>query len=118
MNIEEYFDTHEDSKALFETVKAAIDAIGPAEMRMTKSQVAWKRRVNFAFVWAPEMYLKRKTTPLVLTVDLRRRDASLRWKEVVEPYPGRFTHHLELRSAEQIDEEVKGWLREAWDKAV
>ncbi len=117
MTLEEYFADHEDSRSLFETVKAVIESIGAAEMRMTKSQVAWKRRVNFAFVWAPEMYLKRKTVPLVLTVDLRRRNASRRWKEVVEPYPDRFTHHLELESAGQIDEEVKKWLREAWEKA-
>ena len=115
--LEDFFKGHDDSRQLFEAVSATIEAIGPAEMRVTKSQVAWKRRVNFAFVWMPGMYLKRSTVPLVLTVDLRRRDASPRWKQVVEPYPGRFVHHMELRSGEQIDDEVKGWLREAWEKA-
>jgi Domain of unknown function (DUF5655) len=117
ITLEEFFGDHEDSRRLFEAVKAAIESIGPAEMRVTKSQVAWRRRTGFAFVWMPEQYLKRKAAPLVLTVGLRRREASPRWKEVVEPYPGRFTHHLELRSMEQIDEEVKGWLREAWEQA-
>ncbi len=117
ITLEEFFAGHEDSHQLFEVVKKAIEAIGPAEMRVSKSQVAWRRRINFAFVWMPEMYLKRKTVPLVLTVDLRRRDSSPRWKQVVEPYPGRFTHHMELKVEAQIDEEVKGWLREAWEKA-
>ena len=118
ITLEELFKDHSESKRLFEAVRQAIESIGPAEMRVTKSQVAWRRRINFAFVWMPEMYLKRKAAPLVLTIDLRRRDASPRWKQVVEPYPGRFTHHLELYDAGQIDEEVLEWLREAWEKAV
>jgi hypothetical protein len=54
----------------------------------------------------------------VLTVGLRRRDGSPRWKQIVEPYPGRFTHHLELRSPGEVDAEVEAWLREAWGLAA
>ncbi len=39
------------------------------------------------------------------------------WTQVVEPAPGRFTHHLELRSPADIDEEVRSWLEEAWTEA-
>jgi len=63
-------------------------------------------------------YLRRNTAPLVLTLSLRRRDASPRWKEIVEPYPGRFTHHLELYSRDDIDDQVRLWLREAWGSAA
>ncbi len=63
------------------------------------------------------MYLRRAPTPLVLTVLLGRRDGSPRWKEVVEPAPGRFTHHLELQTSAEIDDEVRAWLQEAWDAA-
>jgi Domain of unknown function (DUF5655) len=55
--------------------------------------------------------------PLVLTLSLRRRDLSPRWREIVEPAPGRFTHHLELRSTADIDDEVRSWLQEAWAAA-
>ena len=50
----------------------------------------------------------------MLTLSLQRRDPSPRWKEVVEPAPGRFTHHLELYTTADIDDEVLDWLREAW----
>jgi hypothetical protein len=66
----------------------------------------------------PGMYLGKGDVPLVLTVGLRRRDGSPRWKEIVEPAPGRFTHHLELRSSADIDAEVCGWLQEAWEEAA
>ena len=69
-------------------------------------------------VWMPGQYLKGDTAPLVLTLFLPWRDSSPRWKEIVEPAPGRFTHHLELYSPEDIDNEVKAWLRQAWVNAA
>lgn len=65
----------------------------------------------------PGVYLRGQYAPLVLTLGLRRRHPSPRWKEVVEPAPGRFTHHLELNAAAEIDDEVRSWLREAWAAA-
>jgi hypothetical protein len=53
----------------------------------------------------------------VLSIFLRRRDGSPRWKKVGEPQPGRFTHHLELRSAKELDDEVRSHLSEAWREA-
>ena len=47
----------------------------------------------------------------------RHRDPSTRWKEIVEPAPGRFTHPMELRSPEDIDAEVRARLQEAWAEA-
>jgi len=116
--LEEYFAGHDDSRKLYEAVVAALDTVGDYEQRVTKSQVAFRRRVGFAWVWIPGKYLRGQIAPLVLTIDLPRHDGSPRWKEIVEPRPGRFTHHLELRDAEQIDGEVLGWLREAWEQAV
>jgi hypothetical protein len=37
---------------------------------------------------------------------------------VVEPYPGRFIHHLELYATSDIDNEVRKWLQEAWTAAA
>lgn len=118
ITLDEYFaDREPDARPLFEAVRAAIEPIGPVQIRATKSQVAFRRRIGFAWVWIPGQYLRSETAPLVLTIDLHRRDPSPRWKQIVEPYPGRFTHHLELFSAAQIDDEVLGWLREAWEQA-
>lgn len=46
-----------------------------------------------------------------------RRDPSSRWKEIVEPKPGRFTHHLELNAPTAVDDEVCAWLMAAWSAA-
>lgn len=36
------------------------------------------------------------------------KDTSPRWKEIVEPKPGRLTHHLELYSTSEMDDEAAG----------
>ena len=117
MTLDEFFDGHREARHLYDAVAEAVSGIGSVTVRVSKSQVAFRRRSGFAFVWRPGMYL-RKAAPLVLSVALRRRDDSPRWKEVVEPAPGRFTHHLELRSEADVDEEVRGWLQEAWELAA
>ena len=118
MTLDEFFAGWQDSRQIFDALRAAVEALGPVEVRVTKSQVAFRRRRAFAWAWLPGAYLRGKHAPLVLTLSFRHRDPSPRWKEVVEPYPGRFTHHLELRSAAEIDDEVRAWLQEAWAAAA
>ncbi len=117
MTLDEFFAGYDDSRILFETLRKAIEELGPAEIRVTKSQVAFYRQKAFAWAWVPDRYLHGKHAPLVLTLSFRYRDASPRWKEIVEPKPGRFTHHLELYSSADIDDEVRGWLRAAREAA-
>jgi hypothetical protein len=114
MTLDEFFSGQSETRQLFEAVRRAVDAAGPAALRVTKSQVAFRRRKAFAWVWMPAQYLRRAAAPLVLTLSFHRRDTSPRWKQIVEPVPGRFTHHLELHSVADVDDEVRGWLREAW----
>jgi hypothetical protein len=112
--VAEFFAGHEQAGQIFAALQQEIAAIGPASLRVTKSQIAFRRRIAFAWAWMPGMYRHGKNAPLVLTLALRRRAPSARWKEIIEPYPGRFTHHLELSSLADLDEPVRGWLREAW----
>ena len=118
MTLAEFFKGHEASRPLFDALRDTIDAIGPAELRVTKSQIAFRRRVAFAWAWTPTRYLRGQVAPLVLTLSFRYRDASPRWKEIVEPAPGRSTHHLELYAVTDIDGEVRDWLRSAWAAAA
>jgi hypothetical protein len=54
---------------------------------------------------------------IVLSVVLDRHDDSPRWKEVVLPSSAHWMHHLEVRDAAEIDDDVARWLREAADLA-
>lgn len=117
MTPEEFFAGKPLAQTLFAEVCRALDAIGPTSIRVTKSQVAFRCRRAFAWVWMPDQYVRGQTAPLVLSVSLPWRDESPRWKEVVEPAPGRCMHHLELFNPADIDAEVCAWLRHAREAA-
>ncbi len=117
MTPETFFEGQELAWQLFDEIWRAITAIGDAQVHVTKSQIAFRRQKAFAWVWMPGRYLRGDVAPLVLTIGLCRRDASPRWKEIVEPVPGRYTHHLELTTIAEIDHEVRSWLHEAWEFA-
>jgi hypothetical protein len=107
------------ARRLFTAVNAAVTAAGPSTMRVTRSQISFRRNRGFAWAWTPDRWLRPgHVASLVLSIALPRRVRSKRWKEVVEPRPRQFMHHLERYDVEDIDQEVRGWLREAWAGAA
>lgn len=118
MDAADYFRGHPLALALHQKVATTISRIGPARTRVSESQVGFYREHPFAATWRASQYLGREQAPLVLSIYLRRRDISPRWKEVVEPTPGRFTHHLELHSVAEVDDFVQARLTEAWEQAA
>jgi hypothetical protein len=117
MTLDEFFLDHQLSKVIFKALCSMMDRIGPTEIRVSKSQVAFWRRMAVARAWIPARYLKGDIAPLVLTLGFDQRHESPRWKEIVEPAPRHYTHHLELWSAVEVDEQVQNWLQEAWQNA-
>ncbi len=115
--VDAFFEGRTEARSLFDVLRAIVEASGASSTRVTKSQIAFSRRRGFAWAWCPDRWLRGETAPLVLSIALDRRDPSPRWKAVVEPTPGRHMHHLELRDATDLDDEVRAWLREAWDAA-
>ncbi len=103
--------------AVFGVVAQHIEDCGGAELRVARTQVGWARRRGFAFLWKPQRWLGERGAPLVLTVGLPGPDASLRWKEVVEIRPGLVNHHLEIHAADDVNDEVLGCVRRAYEAA-
>lgn len=115
--LDAFFEGHPFARSACDRVIALIDAIGPAETRVTKSQVAFRRRRGFAYVWLPGQYLAHPGADVVLSIALPRQVESPRWKEVAHPAPGTWMHHLEVRDLGELDDEVLGWLRVAFEAA-
>lgn len=112
-----YFAGHPQALAVYRRLLAYLAGIGPVEVRVTRSQVAFRRRHGFAFLWLPGRYLRRPAAEVVLSVALGRHDESPRFKEVVQPASGHWMHHLEFSGPEDVDDEVEDWLREAAEHA-
>lgn len=114
---DEFFAGHPDARAAFERIRTIVDRLGSCEVRVTKSQVAFRRKRGFAYLWLPGRYLERPTAEVVLSIALGRPDPSPRFKEVAHPSPAHWMHHLEVRDLDDLDDEVEGWLREAAERA-
>jgi hypothetical protein len=90
--------------------------LGPLEVRVSKSQIAFRRRRGFAYLWRPGNYVN-SPVPLVLSLALPCELASPRFKQIAHPAPKVWMHHLELRDAGQLDGEVADWMRQAYESA-
>lgn len=104
-------------RRILRAVEAALARIGPAQVRVSASQVTFRRRRGFAFVWRPSRWL-RSPIPAVLSIAFASRVDSPRWKSIAHPAPRIWMHHLELASPDEVDAEVAEWLRRAWDEAA
>lgn len=82
-----FFDGFSDGLALYDAVAQAIRGIGDAPVRVTKSQIAFRRRRGFAYVWRPAQYL-RSDVPAVLSIALPHEVVSDRLTSVARPAPG------------------------------
>ena len=114
---EEFFAGRPDALAAFTEVCAIVGRHGPFEVRISKSQAAFRRKRGFAYLWMPGQYLRKPDAEVVLSIALGRLDESTRFKEVVHPAPAHWLHHLEIHNLSDLDDEVAGWLREAAERA-
>lgn len=103
------FDGFPETLAICGAVREAVDELGAASVTVSKSQVAFRRRRGFAYIWRPGQYVANPV-PAVLSLALPRELASDRFKSVVHPAPRVWMHHLELERPEQVVE----WLAEAY----
>jgi hypothetical protein len=104
--------------AAYGRVAAIVREFGPGDVVASRTQVAFRRRRGFAYLWVPGRWLRRPSADVVLSLALDRPIDSPRFKQVVHPAPTVWMHHLELRGPDDIDAEVAAWLRAAWEAAV
>jgi hypothetical protein len=117
VDIAEFFAGHPESLARFREVEAAVREIGPADVRVTTSEVAFRRRRGFAYVWLPGRWLRRPQVETVLSIALPRRVDSARFREVAHPQARVWMHHLPIDPPGSVDAQVEQWLAAAYDAA-
>ncbi|MDV3222731.1 MAG: DUF5655 domain-containing protein [Intrasporangium sp.] len=103
---------------MYERVLGMVRELGPVEVRVSTSQVAFRVRRGFAYLWRPGQYLRNPAAEVVLSIALGRHDESARFKEVAHPSSRQWIHHLEVRDLADLDDEVSAWLHEAAARAT
>ncbi len=93
-------------------VMAEVDGV---RIRVQKTQISFYVRHMFAAVslLPARPKTRRPETYITVTIGLRRRLDSPRVDRAAEPYPERWTHHILLADAAEIDDELMSWVREA-----
>ncbi|WP_436498315.1 DUF5655 domain-containing protein [Actinokineospora sp. HUAS TT18] len=114
-DVEEFLRGHPFAAEVFDRVRSIMR--GSCVVRVSKSQIAFRRDRGFAYLWLPGRYLRSPAAEVVLSIVLGRHDPSPRFKQVAHPSPAHWIHHLEVRDLGEVDTEVANWLLEAADHA-
>ena len=111
-----FFDGKPAELALYETLFRHMEEVFPdASVKVQKSQISFYGRHLFGAVSLPVR--RKKNWPenwIVVTIGLSHPLESPRAAVSVEPCPGRWTNHVLVSEASQVDEELLEWLNEAW----
>jgi Domain of unknown function (DUF5655) len=95
-------------RGVFDAYVAALREHGPVTVNVTKSRVACQARIRFAGIDRP------RREHLVASFLLTRPVRSERLVRVDYIPPHYYVHRLHLRRGEDVDEELKAWLAEAY----
>ncbi len=108
MSLEEYFSTgpaHE--RPIFEAVMAHLKTVGPVHVEAVSVGIFLKRAQTFA-------QLRPKDRWVALSFSLPRKVDHERIIRKVVEYHSRHYHVANLRDAGDLDDQLRGWLTEAY----
>ena len=108
-----FFDGKPDKLALYESLADMLTNTVPEfTIKVQKSQIGFYNRHLFAMVSLPR---RKVESGIVVSFGRGYRLDSSRVAAATEPYPARWTHHVPVTEAVELDGELLGWLREAYD---
>jgi hypothetical protein len=93
-------------RALYDALVAFSGELGPFEQVPTRTRVAFMVRVRFAAL------NRVRKDGIVCHVWLKRRIDSPRFTKVEFVGRAEWIHHFVLRSEEELDDELRGWMRD------
>ena len=111
-----FFSGHPDALELYRVFEDLLYREFPCvNRRVQKTQITFYNRHVFACVSFARVKKKAELPEgyLVITIGLPAPLESPRIAVKTEPYPNRWTHHMMITSAEEIDDELMAWIREA-----
>jgi hypothetical protein len=113
-SLEDVLAQDRSARKLFSVVTTFLNSLGGVESATTKTQVSFRHGRAFAWIWLPQMWIEKQPRgSITLTFSLDHQVRDHRIKQSVEPYPGRYTHHVVITRAAEFDTQVKRWLTEA-----
>lgn len=97
---------------LYRAIEAYLLTFGDVTVKHDRTQTAFVRKVQFAWVSMPRR--RADAGAVMLSIALPGRAESPRILHAAEVSPGRWMHHLLIREEGELDAEVRSWLDAAW----
>lgn len=111
-----FFNDRPQALPIYAALDEALAArFGPQTPRVQKTQITYGNPKVFACVSLPR---KKGEAGVLVSLGLGRREASPRVAVAVEPYPGRWTNHIPVRTPEEVDAQLLNWVEEAFHFAL
>jgi uncharacterized protein DUF5655 len=108
MSLEEYFSSGpERERPIFDAVMAHLATVGPVHVEPVSVGIFLKRHRSFAELRPMQRWV-------ALSFSLSRRMDHPRITRKVVPYGGRYFHVVNLREPDDLDDEVRAALTEAY----
>lgn len=116
-----FFRDHMGALPLYEALETAVLARLPdTVIKVAKTQITFANRRGFAFVSFNPCRRAKDRPPVWMTVSfgLDHRAEDRRIDVATEPYPNRWTHHVMVGAAEEIDSQLLDWITAAAEFAA
>lgn len=97
---------------LCQHIEEYLLSLGDVSVKHDRTQTAFVRKVQFAWLSLPRR--KADAGAVMLSIGLVSRLDSPRILHAAEVSPGRWMHHLLIRTEDEFDAEVRAWLEAAW----
>ena len=115
-----FFNKYPKLLPTYEAIRDVICAeFEHVRIKVQKTQISFYNKHLFACASLP--LRKVKGWPdmcLVFTLGLNRKLEHPRVAYAVEPYPGRWTHHILIQNEKEVDPELIEWIKEAYAFAM
>jgi Domain of unknown function (DUF5655) len=105
---EHFFGKTDEVRAIYDRLVAIAEAFGPVEQDAKKTSIHLNRRTAFAGVAVRKAHI-------VLTIKSDRPTKSPRISKSEQTSSKRFHHEVKLTVIDDLDAELKGWLKAAFD---
>lgn len=112
-----FFEGESTALSLYEQLERRICEFVPElKIKVGKSQVSFYAKKMFGCVSMMRLGKKAELPEeyIVATFGLGEEVRHPRIAVATEAYPGRWTHHVIVSRPEELDEQLIGWLREAY----
>ncbi len=112
-----FFNEHQNVLELYQIFEELLYSTFPiVNKRVQKTQITFFNRHVFSCVSFAKVRRKAELPEgyIVITIGLPAPLESDRVAVKVEPYPGRWTHHIVISKPEELDEELISWIKGAY----